>query len=251
MAPVTLSSLAGLSKIDLNNALKALSKQDFTSLFDSVDMRTIFKKLDVDQKIDLLKNLDDADKVKILNKLDPADKAALLNRVDLSNADALTRGDTLSKADKLAVVGSVAALGAFIYLDEKAASESKKVRQCIGTCLPSNWDEYAYGSLEKDKLTYRTVDSLQAEFPDEKIAPSQPFCTETIDACDAFCSDTCKKLHETALPGGSLINRVTDDAIDIVNKVNPFKLLFGDMGGYAWLPLVIVFVLFFFFLFVF
>jgi hypothetical protein len=252
MAPVTISSLAGLSKIDLNNILKGISKQDFTALFDDVAMRGVFKKLDVDQKTSLLNSLDESDKIKILNKLDPADRAILVNKVDLvDDSSKIIKADQISKADKLAIVGSAAAIGAFIYLDDKAATESKKVKKCVGTCLPSNWDDHEYGSLEKGKLSFRTLDSLKTEFPDENIEPSQPVCTATIEDCGSFCSTKCKSLHETALPGGSLLNRTIEDTIDIVDKVNPFKLLFGDMGGYAWLPLLlmVIFVVFFIFIF--
>lgn len=247
--------LAKLSKTDLNNALKNLPTQEFVKLFDEVDMGAIFKKLDVGQKISLIKNLDESDKLKILNKLDSADQTALLKNLDLSEeslalakADKLAKANTMSTADKIALVGSIAGIGAFIYLDDKAASEAKKVKQCMGNCLPSNWDEYEYGSLEKDKLTYRTLESFNTEFPDEKADPSQPFCAKTIENCGTYCSTKCKDLHETALPGESLFDRTVDEAVEIVDKVNPFKLLFGDMGGFSWLPLVLIIVFFFIFM---
>jgi hypothetical protein len=168
------------------------------------------------------KQLDEATQNRLIGELPAADQAKVANKLQPSKA---------TYADKAALLGGAAALGTFIYLDKKANDENKKVQQCIGTCLPSNWDAYEYENLEKSALTYKTATNLKEEFPDEKIDSSQPFCTEKVDDCAKFCTDKCKDLHETdLLPGTNLFKRGAEDLNKLFKSLNPFAGL-GDLLG--------------------
>ena len=95
-------------------------------------------------------------------------------------------------AGKLITAGLV--VGGGLYLEDKFNEADEDIKNCMQVCLPENWDDHAYGSLEKSELKYRILEGEDAN-------SDQPLCTEAKDDCGAFCSDKCEDLHEYDLPG--------------------------------------------------
>ena len=201
-----------------------------------------------------LRNLD-AGALRKADDVADAGSTAARRADDASNAKKAEKADDASnakKAEKLdtatVVVGTALVAGSLLYLDDKIADEEKEIKACVGTCLPSNWDDYEYGNLQKEELTYQTVDTIKAEFPDEEVDPKQPFCKEGIEECGDFCLDKCRDVHESSLPGGELLGRgvrkvkeTADDAADTF--LGPLKDMFSSIGASVRTPFSIAAVL--------
>ena len=95
-------------------------------------------------------------------------------------------------AGKLITAGLV--VGGGIYLEKKFEDADEDIKNCMQVCLPENWDDHAYGSLEKSELKYRILEGEDAN-------SDQPLCTEAKDDCGKYCSDKCEELHEYDIPG--------------------------------------------------
>tara|TARA_R110000803_G_scaffold206550_1_gene273876 strand:- start:44 stop:838 length:795 start_codon:yes stop_codon:yes gene_type:complete len=147
-----------------------------------------------------------------------------------------SRATALKAAAFLATGGAVA--GGLLYIDKKLKDADKEIKDCMKVCLPDNWDDHTYGTLDKSKLKYKVL-----EDPGE-----QPVCKETIEDCGKFCDEKCTELHDYEAPGSSLANRTIGGAgnafWNVYDKLNPFKLMFGDMGGLSWLPCIIFCIIF-------
>jgi hypothetical protein len=147
-----------------------------------------------------------------------------------------SRATALKAAAFLATGGAVA--GGLLYIDKKLKDADKEIKDCMKVCLPDNWDDHTYGTLDKSKLKYKVLGD-----PGE-----QPVCKETIDDCGKFCDEKCTELHDYEAPGSSLANRTIGGAgnafWNVYDKLNPFKLMFGDMGGLSWLPCIIFCIIF-------
>jgi hypothetical protein len=154
-------------------------------------------------------------------------------------ADGATAGSRAGRQGKVDTAMTVAGVGfvagSLLYLDDKVAKENEKVKACLGTCLPNNWDEHAYGDLSKSELQYQSVASIKEEFPDAEIDETQPFCKENIEDCGEYCEEKCAEIHKKdLLPGGDLAERFKDDTKDffsgILNTINPFSELGETMN---------------------
>lgn len=211
------------------------------------DQATIFGKLPKNAQGDIFTKLPADVQTNVFNKLPIDIQTDLLRNVDAGTAARLRKTDgsaSLSRTETAMLVGGVAAIGAAVWLDEKAAKQSKKVKECTGLCLPSNWDDYEYGDLKKTDLTYKSLESIKKDYPDENVDANQPFCTAKQDDCGDYCLTKCKSIHEKdLLPGGALLGRGVDTATNIFKAINPFQALFGDMGGLAWIPSAILIVI--------
>jgi hypothetical protein len=221
----------------LTRFMKSSAGASTFAKMDIADRVTIFGKLPKNAQGDLFKRLPDDV------------QADLLRNVDAGTAAKLGKADGLSRTETAMLVGGAAAIGVGVYLDDKAAKQSKKVKECTGLCLPSNWDDYEYGDLEKTDLTYKSLESINKDYPDENVDAKQPFCTAKQDDCGDYCLTKCKSIHEKdLLPGGPLLNRGVDAASNVLKAINPFQALFGDMGGLAWIPSAILIVIIIIFL---
>src|SRR6056300_942943 len=125
------------------------------------------------------------------------------------------------------------AAGGLIYLDQKYKDEKKKVKDCMKVCLPDNWDDHAYGDLDKSDLKYKELSDVGTA--------EQPICTAEIDECGAYCGDKCKEIHDYDAPGSNALRGLAGDAGEglggLLNDL--FGGLFEGMGldtsmvGYA------------------
>ena len=240
-------SASSLGKLDLGG-LSSLRNLDINpSALKNLDINpSALKNLDINPSA--LKNLDAGGDAKKLDGVsDAAGDAKKADAVgDAKKADAAGDAKKAEKADMaMTVAGTAVIAGALVYLDDKAAEQDKKVKACIGTCLPSNWDDYEYGNLQKEELSYQTVDTIKAEFPDEEVDPKQPFCDESKEECGDFCVEKCKDLYETPLfPGQSLAARGANAAADVANTLfKPLGDMFGSVGEAMKIPCSILLVL--------
>lgn len=228
----------------LSRFMKSSAGVSTFAKMDIADRVTIFGKLPKNAQGDIFKMLPDDVQMDIFKKLPDDVQADLLRNVDAGTAAKLGKADGLSRTEAAMLVGGAAAIGVGVYLDDKAAKQSKKVKECTGLCLPSNWDDYEYGDLEKTDLTYKSLESIKKDYPDENVDAKQPFCTVKQDDCGDYCLTKCKSIHEKdLLPGGPLLNRGVDAASNVLKAINPFQMLFGDMGGFVWIPSAILIVI--------
>ena len=81
---------------------------------------------------------------------------------------------TLKKGVKVAAV-----VGGAMYLSNEIGKENEKIKECASACLPLNYDELAYGDLEKSDLVYATTEPTD----------DQPVCSEEIEEdCGEYCT---------------------------------------------------------------
>jgi len=242
-------NLTGLGKIDMTSALRSMdmSSVDLSSLR-SVD-GAAGAGTGAGRKLDGAAGAA-GDAAGANRKVDDAagaagDAAGANRKVD----DAAGAGKKADKADTaMMIAGTALVAGALLYLDDKIADEEKEIKACVGTCLPSNWDDYEYGNLQKEELTYQSIDTIKAEFPDEEVDPKQPFCKEEIEECGDFCLDKCRDIHESSLPGGELLGRGAREAREAVEDaadtfLGPLKDMLSSIGDAIKTPLSIAAVL--------
>ena len=103
---------------------------------------------------------------------------------------------TAQKAQAAAAVG--AGLAGTLYLLDREAAASKKVKECVGKCLPLNWDQFV-GYEEGVTVSYAELDYRPTE--DEEEEEDQPYCREGIseeeaNACGDMCQGECESLHK-------------------------------------------------------
>ena len=215
--------------------MKAVIKNVAGSADGASTMANIFKKLDVGEDlVTSLGKIDGSDLKKIVGKMDSADRAAFISKIDgfdpalakkmdPSSGTAATR--TLEKASDAAranskkLIAGGLILGGGIYLNNKYKDAEEDIKNCIGVCLPDNWDEHAYGSLEKSELNYRPLTYTDENGEEITVDENQPLCSNVMDNCETYCSDQCEELHDYDAPGMDLAKGAADDATDLAGDL--------------------------------
>ncbi len=100
------------------------------------------------------------------------------------------------KAAAAAAVG--AGVAGTLYLIDAEKDASKKVKECVGKCLPLNWDQFV-GYGDGDAVPYAELEYRPAEGEEEE--EDQPYCSEGIpeeeaNACGDMCQSECEALHK-------------------------------------------------------
>lgn len=209
-------------------------------------MAKVFKKLDVSEDlVSALGKIDGSDLKKIVGKMDSADRAAFISKVDNfdpsvakkmdpSSGTAATRSlekaSDAAKANSKKLIAGGLALGGGIYLNNKYKDAKEDIKNCIGVCLPDNWDEHAYGSLEKSELNYRPLTYTDDNGEEITVDENQPLCSNVMDNCEKYCSDKCEELHDYDAPGMDLAKGAADDAADLAGDLfKSFTDLFSGL----------------------
>ena len=139
-------------------------------------------------------------------------------------SSAAKKGSKLGRGAKKAapLLAAAGLIGGVLYIEKKLGEESEAVQGCTTACLPSNFDELAYGSLKKDQLKYKSLEELKKVDP--KTPDDQPLCNDKVEDCGEYCTDKCKAKHQSDIPGSNILNRATDAAGDaagdVFNKLN-------------------------------
>ena len=106
---------------------------------------------------------------------------------------------TLSdNAGKLITGGLV--IGGVLYLEDQFKDAEEDTKNCIGICLPENWDAYKYGDLKKSDLKYREIDEGEDGYD-----VNQPLCKEAIADCGEYCGEKCEEIHSYEIPGSKIL----------------------------------------------
>jgi len=184
------------------------------------------KKMDNTQLQSITKNMDEADKLDFLKKVDAVDPS-LAKRMDtdyVSTGAKLTDDakDVLKANSKKLVTGGMV-FGAYRYLENKYRKSEEDIRNCVGICLPENWDDHKFGDLKKSELKYRELDE-----DDEGYDENQPLCTKTMTDCGKYCSQKCEDIYDYDLPGTDVLKGAADDAGDAAKGL--FSGLFEGLG---------------------
>ena len=122
----------------------------------------------------------------------------------------------LAKNANTLLAGGVAA-GGLYYLDQQYKGAKEDVKDCMKVCLPDNWDDHAYGDLEKSELIYKELEN----------SGDQPVCNAQIDDCGKYCGDKCEEFHDYDAPGKNLFTGAGEDAAEGASDL--FTALFGDL----------------------
>lgn len=105
----------------------------------------------------------------------------------------------MTAAQKAGAAGMVAGgLAGTLYLLDAEKKAGKKVKECVGKCLPLNWDQFA-GYEEGVTVPYAELEYRPAEGEEEE--EDQPYCSEGIpeeeaNACGDMCQSECEALHK-------------------------------------------------------
>ena len=128
----------------------------------------------------------------------------------------------MAARNQKALLAAGVAAGGLYYLDQQYADASEDIKDCMKICLPENWDEHAYGDLEKTELKYKEIAD----------AGDQPVCTENIPDCGKYCGDKCNDLHEYDAPGSGLVEGVAGDVGETAGGIVGGLTggLFGGLG---------------------
>ena len=180
---------AGLKSADdiaggLSDAAAASLRQ-----LDNVDLAKLSRQLD---------NLD-PEALKSLRKLDDLDDAADAAKAAKKKAAKKKSSFLADNATTLLATGVAA--GGLYYLEQKYDKAKEETKNCMKVCLPENWDDHAYGDLQKSDLIYKEIPN----------AGDQPVCTESIPDCGKYCGDKCEEIHDYDAPGSGLLGGLAGD----------------------------------------
>lgn len=121
-------------------------------------------------------------------------------KADAPKADAPPKPKKkMSAKQKAAAAAAVGAgLAGTLYLLDAERDASEKVKECVGKCLPLNWDQFV-GYEEGVTVSYAELDYRPTE--DEEEEEDQPYCREGIseeeaNACGEMCQGECESLHK-------------------------------------------------------
>ena len=215
-----MASAAARSAAGAAGAATVVSKIDFGSLVKGVPDFTKLAKMNDLAKIDpnfakQLAGLTDAQK---LSKFDELADAAKFSD-DAAGAGAKGQKATfLAKNANTLLAGGVAA-GGLYYLDQQYKGAKEDVKDCMKVCLPGNWDDHAYGDLDKSELQYKELDD----------AGDQPVCSAEMPDCGKYCGDKCEEIHDYDAPGSNLLTGAGGDAGELAGGL--FGGLLGGLGG--------------------
>lgn len=137
---------------------------------------------------------------------------------DASDAAKARKSSFLSKNAGTLLTGGLVA-GGLYYLDQNYKEEKEAVKDCMKVCLPDNWDDHAYGDLDKSDLKYKELSDVGSA--------EQPICTAEIDECGAYCGDKCQEIHDFDAPGSSLAEGLAGDVGEGLGGI--FKSVFGGL----------------------
>ena len=195
------------------------------------DISTTLAKMDFSG---LAKGVPDVTKLAKMNDLAKIDPALAKQLAGLTDAQKLSKFDELadaagagSKAQKSTflaknantlLAGGVAA-GGLYYLDQQYKGAKEDVKDCMKVCLPGNWDDHAYGDLDKSELQYKELDD----------AGDQPVCSAEMPDCGKYCGDKCEEIHEYDAPGSDLLTGLGGDTGELAGGL--LGGLFGGLGG--------------------
>jgi len=257
-AASAISSLAVAFKNIPADKMKDVIKTVAGSADGMSTMANIFKKMPVDKKLtDVLGQIDGSDLKKIVGKMDSGDRAAFISKVDAfdpalakkmdpSSGTAVSRSlekaaDAARANSKKLIAGGIV-LGGGIYLNKKYKDAEEDIKNCIGVCLPDNWDEHAYGSLEKSELKYRPLTYTDGNGEEITVDENQPLCSNVMDDCEKYCSDQCEELHDYDAPGIDLAKGAADDAADLFEDLlksftDLFSGIFSGSGIFSMVSL--------------
>ena len=254
--------------LNLTNTFKALSADsgNMKTLVKNLiktpenlgSMANIFKKMDVDSSlVKALDNIDGSDLKKIVGKMDSADRAAFISKIDgfdpalakkmdpssgTAATRALEKASDAARANSKKLIAGGLILGGGIYLNNKYKDAEENIKNCIGVCLPDNWDEHAYGSLEKSELNYRPLTYTDGNGEEITVDENQPLCSNVMDDCEKYCSDQCEELHDYDAPGMNLAKGAGDDAADLAGDLfksftDLFSGIFSGSGIFSMVSL--------------
>jgi len=105
----------------------------------------------------------------------------------------------MSAGQKAGAAAAVAGgLAGTLYLLDAEKKAGKKVKECVGKCLPLNWDQFV-GYGDGDAVPYAELEYRPAEGEEEE--EDQPYCSEGIpeeqaNACGDMCQSECEALHK-------------------------------------------------------
>ena len=190
------------------------------------DMTDALKKMNTTQIQSITKNMDEVDKLDFIKKIDAVDPS-LAKRMDpdyVSKTSKLADDakDVLKANSKKLITGGLV-FGAYRYLENKYSDAEEDIKNCVGICLPENWDDHKFGTLKKSELTYRELDE-----DDEGYDKNQPLCTKTMTDCGKYCGDKCEDIYDYDLPGSNVIKGAADDAAEGAGGL--FSGLFKGLG---------------------
>tara|TARA_B100000405_G_scaffold184761_1_gene129256 strand:+ start:482 stop:1189 length:708 start_codon:yes stop_codon:yes gene_type:complete len=103
-----------------------------------------------------------------------------------------------AKQKAAAALAVGAGVGGTLYLLDAEKAASRKVKECVGKCLPLNWDQFV-GYEDGVTVSYAELDYRPTE--DEEEEEDQPYCREGIseqeaNACGDMCQGECESLHK-------------------------------------------------------
>lgn len=215
--------------------MKTVIKNVAESADGASTMANIFKKLDVGEDlVTSLGKIDGSDLKKIVGKMESGERATFIKKIDDLDPDlakkmdpssgtaatrALEKASDAARANSKKLIAGGLVLGGGIYLNNKYKDAEENIKNCIGVCLPDNWDEHAYGSLEKSELNYRPLTYTDENGDEITVDENQPLCSNVMDNCEKYCSDQCEELHDYDAPGIDLAKGAADDAADLAGDL--------------------------------
>lgn len=184
------------------------------------------KGLNTTQLQSITKNMNEVDKLDFLKKIDTVDPS-LAKRMDpdyVSKTSKLADDakDVLKANSKKLITGGLV-FGGYRYLEKKYSDAEEDIKNCVGICLPENWDDHKFGDLKKSELTYRELDE-----DDEGYDKNQPLCKKTMTDCGKYCGDKCEDIYDYDLPGTDVFKGAANDAAEGAGGL--FSGLFEGLG---------------------